>query len=65
MAVILRRNGWYTWYSEDNWIRRDYAGRIDYAGVSTIDAFNRFKRQPDSDKIITEYLNRLYGKNMV
>lgn len=64
MSVILEKNGWYILWSPDNWLQegRTYSNP-DWAGINTVDAFNRFKStNKESDKIIKEYLNKLYGK---
>jgi len=39
MIAALEANGWYTWYDDNNWVRKD-AIRPDYAGCSVEIAFS-------------------------
>ena len=46
-SKALKENGWETWYHPDNWIRTEWYDqgiRIDYAGVSTDEAYSYLKK---------------------
>lgn len=62
IRVILKQNGWYTLWSEDNWLQENKSyTNPDWSGISTHDAFNRFKISNEkSDEIIKEYLKNLW-----
>lgn len=75
-AEVLRKNGWKTWYHDDNWIRTEWYNdptiRIDYAGISTNIAYYQYspeKEQEDLDAInnirnvVKQYKKSINNKN--
>jgi hypothetical protein len=70
-AKVLRENGWDTWYHDDNWIRLEWYDnlkiRIDYAGVSTDQAYYEYspEKVEDDNKILDNYRNTVEVLNNI
>lgn len=52
-AKILKENGWYQLWSEDNWLERDKSyTNIDWAGLSTKEAFEKYLENKELASIL-------------
>jgi hypothetical protein len=70
-AKVLEKNGWTTWYHEDNWIKLEWYNnpqiKIDCAGISTDIAYYEYSQEKieDDKQVIENYKNAIDQLNNI